>query len=106
MICPICKIRNLKSCVYPQGSSRTMAYYRPFFNEDGVEHHHDANSTSTSYRCSNGHVWVTHKRGRCPTNDCEWNNAKETLQVNKDLFSKEDLEELKQYLNSINIELF
>jgi len=44
----------------------------PYYDEDGVYHHHDTNITTSSYSCSNGHEWTTKSRGKCPAPGCEF----------------------------------
>lgn len=72
MKCPECITEGKKSRVTPGGSSITLAYYQPYYDEDGVYHHHDNNDISTDYSCSNGHRWVEHSTARCPAPDCDF----------------------------------
>lgn len=65
MICEECKKQGLKSKVFDKGSSTTYVAYLPFYDEDGKEHHHDANTITTAYKCSNGHIWETKTTGSC-----------------------------------------
>lgn len=65
MICPECKSNGEKSNVYPGGSQRTLMYFPPYYDENGKYHNHDSNTTTTSYRCSNGHNWSDKRRGSC-----------------------------------------
>lgn len=52
-------------------SMTTAMYCQPFYDEDGKYHHHDANTTTTEYRCSNGHQWTERTTGNCW---CGWPN--------------------------------
>ena len=70
--CPECKASGLKSRVTPHGGSRTLMRCSPYYDEDGVYHHHDTNITTSSYSCSNGHEWTTKSRGKCPAPGCEF----------------------------------
>lgn len=65
MICPSCLSEGKKSLVYPGMASTTLMYCAPFYDEDGKYHHHDANTTTSSYRCSNGHEWAESSGGSC-----------------------------------------
>ena len=65
MICPECKASGLKSEVYPGGSTTTLMYCPPFFDEDGKRHDHDLNTLITSYVCTNGHNWAKNSSGIC-----------------------------------------
>lgn len=73
MICPECKAQGLKSRVEDLGSSRTLLGYRPFYDEDGKRHVHDPNTITTSYRCSNDHVWTVKRKRECW---CGWPNKR------------------------------
>ena len=53
MICPECKKEGKKSIVYPGYGSTTLMYCQPFYDENGKYHHHDMNTTTTPYSCSN-----------------------------------------------------
>ena len=65
MKCPECEKAGEKSCVYPQGSSRTMLMGCEYYDEEGRYHQHDPNVTTTGYRCSNGHEWVEKHIAKC-----------------------------------------
>ena len=65
VICLECKKQGLKSKVYPGGSTTTLMYCQPFYDEEGNYHHHDYNTTTTEYSCSKGHKWVEHRGGSC-----------------------------------------
>lgn len=73
MKCPECVKAGTPSRLYPGGSSSTCMYCPPFYDEEGVYHHHDMNTITNGYRCSNGHAWKTSHRHKCPANGCEWN---------------------------------
>ena len=65
MICPECIKAGLKSMVYVGGSSSTLMMYDHYFDEDGKEHFHNPNTTTTSYSCSQGHKWVEGTLSKC-----------------------------------------
>lgn len=63
MKCSECVKENKKSCVYVGVGSVTAMYFAPYYDEKGEFHHHDGNTHSTSYSCSNGHHWTESRRG-------------------------------------------
>jgi hypothetical protein len=66
MICEECKEQGLKSNVYPNAYSvRTAMCANNYYDSEGKYHHHDANSTTQGYNCSNGHQWSVVERGSC-----------------------------------------
>lgn len=66
MICPQCKELGLKSRVYASPRMRTpFLYCELFYDEEGQSHTHDRNTTTTSYRCSQGHSWIESSTGSC-----------------------------------------
>lgn len=73
MKCPECAGQGVKSKVYPGMSTVTAMYYPPFYDEDGVYHHHDSNRTTTRYSCSEGHEWrKISDTPRCPGCGDDW----------------------------------
>lgn len=75
MKCPKCVSEGLASNVYPGVGVSTAMYCAPFYDEQGIHHHHDLNTTSRSYSCSNGHSWRDSEQKRCPAPDCDWNKS-------------------------------
>lgn len=66
MICPECKEQGKKSRVYEGVSNTTLAWCGPFYDEEGQQHHHDSNTITSSYRCSEGHEWTVESQpGSC-----------------------------------------
>ena len=65
MICPECQKQGLKSKAYIGTSATTLMYCQSFYDEEGRLHHHDLNTTTTVYSCSNGHKWVDKTGGEC-----------------------------------------
>lgn len=72
MICEMCKEAGDKSTVTPGGSSTTLMYCSPYYDEDGNYHHHDSNKTKTFYKCSKGHSWSETRGNSCW---CGWKNS-------------------------------
>ena len=72
MLCPICVGQSLKSTVHEGGSKTTQAYCPPFYDPEGVRHHHDINIRSRSFRCSNGHSWTVQLPNTCA---CGWTSG-------------------------------
>ena len=75
MICKECKAEGNKSQVYPGHGSTTAMWVQPFYDEDGKYHHHDGNTTTYSYSCSNGHEWTESSIGSCW---CGWPEKEDT----------------------------
>jgi len=65
MKCQDCLQAGEKSTVYPGMTTCTAMWSQPFYDEDGKYHHHDANSSTTSYSCSRGHRWSESSRASC-----------------------------------------
>lgn len=70
VICPTCKSEGKKSYVTPGGRMTTDMFYPPYYDEDGVYHHHDRNTVTADYSCSRGHQWTENQRNQCPS--CSW----------------------------------
>jgi len=77
-ICPFCIQEGQTSRLYEGGCSSTMMYCKPFYDEQGVRHHHDSNTKSYGFNCSNGHRFGLDRKGSC---QCGWTGglAKITL---------------------------
>lgn len=65
MICEQCKEEGKKSTVTPGASSVTVLVPNNYYDEAGNFHQHDGNTTTTPYRCSNGHKWSDKKQSTC-----------------------------------------
>lgn len=72
--CSRCLYQGKKSKITIGLSTKTLAYYPPFYDEQGKYHDHDANTTTTEYSCSNGHNWTESSTGSCW---CGWPDKKE-----------------------------
>lgn len=70
--CSICLKKNLNHTVVEKSRSSTEMFFPPFKDDLG-EHHHDYNSVSVEYECSQGHTfWLSGKPPPCPNQQCEW----------------------------------
>lgn len=72
MKCQECVDAGQKSRVTPGMSTVTAMYCAPYYDEEGVYHHHDMNSHTTQYTCSNGHQWIKSWYPACPAPDCDF----------------------------------
>lgn len=72
MKCPECVAEGKKSCVTPGMMSVTAMYCAPYYDEEGVYHHHDRNVHTTLYSCNNGHSWQESNTGVCPAPACDF----------------------------------
>jgi hypothetical protein len=77
MKCPECVEAGKKSRVTPGLTAVTDMYCPPYYDEEGVRHHHDLNARTTNYSCSNGHRWVETTQAECGS--CDWPNVKEKV---------------------------
>lgn len=74
MKCPDCVSEDRESRVFALGASTTLlGGTSTFWDEDGFKHHHDPNTTTWSFKCSNGHIWHEKSKYSCPT--CEKRKA-------------------------------
>jgi hypothetical protein len=66
MLCPVCVEEGKKSILYggDSGMSTCMAF-SSYHDEDGKYHHHNPNSMSYTYNCSNGHEFVKWGSSKC-----------------------------------------
>lgn len=68
--CPQCQDLGLRSSMWSRGSSTTLLAGRgEYWDEDGIRHVHDPNTTKTAYQCSEGHDWVVTSKQSCPAGD-------------------------------------
>jgi len=61
--------------VYQGAGFSTSMAGQLFWDEDGRRHNHDPNTTTWSFRCSNGHEWSVTQPHNCPVEGCEWKRA-------------------------------
>lgn len=69
MKCPECIEEGKTSKVYPRGTSRTLMYSTPWYDEKGTYHNHDLNTTTEFFDCSEHHQWVESFKPQCPAGD-------------------------------------
>jgi hypothetical protein len=79
MICSKCKEEGRKSIVRGGIGSSTCIYCPPYYDEEGVYHHHDDNWRSYEYTCSNGHRITVSSTGKCP--NCKWGHDNQIISV-------------------------
>lgn len=73
VVCERCQKEGKTSRVYHRGGETTLVAFIPYYDEQGKYHHHDSNSVTSEYSCSNGHCWTEERRGSpCPTCGTEW----------------------------------
>jgi hypothetical protein len=72
VICPECSRKGLRSVVTIGELSITLMAVHDFYDEDGKRHHHDMNTRTTRYSCSNGHHWTEQRRTPCW---CGWGKS-------------------------------
>ena len=73
LTCPECQQAGQTSKLFPQGSSATLLYCPPFYDESGQYHHHDSNRTTTHFHCSNGHEFSRAEPSiGCCAPGCTW----------------------------------
>jgi len=63
MLCPECQVVGLKSTLFAGRSESTVMHSTPFYDEEGVYHANNRNTTTTEYRCSQGHDLEGKRRG-------------------------------------------
>lgn len=63
MVCQVCITEGKKSTVNILSSSTTLMNSVSYYDEDGVLHTHDMNTTTTDYICSNGHKFTNKTTG-------------------------------------------
>jgi len=86
MLCPKCQEENKKSKVYNGCTFCTAVYYRPYYDEEGTYHNHDANKRTTSYSCSNGHRFSVTDYGSCR---CGWGGGEVKTEIQEPFSVKE-----------------
>jgi hypothetical protein len=72
MICQKCKDEGLKSKVTSCGGTSTLMWFSSHHDAQGSYHHHDGNTITSSYKCSNGHLFSAKYKKQCPNFDCTW----------------------------------
>ena len=59
MICARCEAAGERSRIYPGTAEVTLLETTSYWDEDGALVTEDPNTRTQSFRCSNGHNWVT-----------------------------------------------
>lgn len=64
--CPTCKKKGAQHTIQqlPDGP-RTLIAWEPHQDKDGKTHHHDPNTHTSRYKCSNGHEWSVASSRSC-----------------------------------------
>ena len=76
VVCRHCREAGDTSTVSAdEGTRATAMIVNVFHDEQGRRHRHDPNTYTTSYRCSQGHVWEERQERPCPVVDCGWNRG-------------------------------
>jgi len=57
LICPECKELKQKSTVTVGAQTTTLMAIRQYYDEEGNFHYEDPNIHSTTYHCSEGHIF-------------------------------------------------
>jgi len=69
MKCPVCA-DTVAHDIFPGGASTTDRKFDAFYDKDDKYHRHDKSTTTTFFKCSEGHIWsVEDHFGEC---DCGW----------------------------------
>jgi hypothetical protein len=94
--CPVCKEKGMKSCVYGGTGNVTLMHCPTFWDEDGNFHSHDINTSTATWRCSQGHTWITRESGKCW---CGWSSTPfgEALEITNDKEKDEEWTEPSFY---------
>jgi hypothetical protein len=64
IICKECVKQGLKSRVYVGISTQTAMMGSSYYDESGNFHYHNPNTTTTNYKCSNGHEFQIKTGGK------------------------------------------
>jgi hypothetical protein len=73
MICQTCREEGKKSTIEEGLCFSTLVHCSPYFDTNGVRHHHDSNTLTREYECSNGHRWrQVNPPPPCPAPDCDF----------------------------------
>ena len=72
MKCPTCVAEGVRSRLTISPGMTTLMYSAPYYDEDGIYHSHDPNTTSFGWQCTEGHKGNSERGTRCPS--CDWGN--------------------------------
>ena len=70
MICPICDGELILG-----GGEITSMGFSKHFDDDGVVHSHDPNTTTGIGRCHKGHRWSIFGTVACPVKGCDYGST-------------------------------
>ena len=70
MRCPVCVEEGTASRVFEDGTRSTLMYCEPWYDEEGIYHHHDSNTLTTGLSCSNGHRFTRRGHAGCGAPGC------------------------------------
>lgn len=72
--CPECvRTGQLSKLYMPNGYTSTlMGGTQTYFDEDGVRHHHEVNTSRGQGSCSNGHILDFIASTKCPAPECDY----------------------------------
>lgn len=74
VICQRCVNQGTQSVVRSQLQvARRDRFPDEFWDEEGVEHHHDPHFNTRTFRCNNSHTWSVEMKKRCPAEGCDYN---------------------------------
>ena len=73
MKCAECEKAGETSRVYVGMGMTTSMFCQPYYDEQGIYHHHDLNITTQSFSCSRGHAWAATVPNHCPS--CDWKSG-------------------------------
>lgn len=80
MKCEKCAAFGDKSKVYSDGASSTLiGGGGEMWDEDGVSHYHNPNTTSTGYHCNKGHRWSIKGKSPCWAKGCDYGGGQEIV---------------------------
>jgi hypothetical protein len=71
MKCHYCVLEGKRSTLRSHGGSSTLMTPQRYWDEDGLLHVHDRNKTTTTYECSNGHLYNEKTSQGCPVDTCD-----------------------------------
>lgn len=69
MRCPECIADGERSRITIHGGTTTALPWSEHYDEDGVRHAHDPNTTATVLICTRGHQWTDEQQPACSVGD-------------------------------------
>jgi hypothetical protein len=71
MLCRICTV-HCADRLWPKSRTTTTQTWEPYYDEKGLYHSHSPNLVTTTYECSNGHVYEDSVLPMCPVQTCPY----------------------------------